>query len=166
MDTAVRFDLAEAGLAGEWLAVASEAELRPGSPLTVQLAQQTLVLWVGLDGQPQAAFGTAAGQPDARINLVQAYGFIWLCFGPPKRQLFSLPEYAEPDGRIVHCGAFGVRTSPLRAVENFLDMGHFPFVHTDVLGKEPYTEVKSYRVDLREAAEELWATDCYFHQPK
>jgi hypothetical protein len=34
---------------------------------------------------------------------------------------------------------------PLRIVENFLDMSHFPYVHTGVLGEEPVTEVTDYR---------------------
>ena len=45
-------------------------------------------------------------------------------------------------------------------------MSHFPFVHTDVLGAEPETEVNRYKVDLREDVNELWATECGFYQPK
>ena len=153
-------------LEGEWIVVAAESELAAGGSVAARLAGRSLALWIAPDGDLAAAFAPEDRRPDPAINLTADYGFIWLCLGAPRRPLFSMPEYDEPDGRIVHCGPFGVRTSPLRAVENFLDMGHFPFVHTDVLGAEPYTAVKNYRVELREAVDELWATDCVFHQPR
>ncbi len=155
-----------AALAGEWIVVASDAELRPKKPVIAQVARRDICLWLGEDGEAHAAFGRVRGEADAGIGARRAYGFVWLCFGEPKRPLFSLPEYSASDGRIVHCGVFGVRTSPLRAIENFLDMGHFPFVHTDILGAEPYTEVKPYRVEPRASDDELWAIDCVFRQPR
>ena len=59
-----------------------------------------------------------------------------------------------------------VKASGLRIVENFLDMAHFPFVHTDVLGAEPHTEVQSYDVEIRREEDEVWATNCTFFQPQ
>ncbi|MGI9501492.1 MAG: aromatic ring-hydroxylating dioxygenase subunit alpha, partial [Geminicoccaceae bacterium] len=59
-----------------------------------------------------------------------------------------------------------VRCSPLRAVENFLDIAHFPYVHTDILGAEPHTEVARYKVEIREDLDEVWATDVRFFQPQ
>ncbi|MDI3403236.1 aromatic ring-hydroxylating dioxygenase subunit alpha [Streptomyces sp. B-S-A6] len=59
-----------------------------------------------------------------------------------------------------------LHTSAPRAVENFLDMGHFPFVHTAVLGDEPHTEVKDYTVEVSVADQEILATDCVFYQPQ
>jgi phenylpropionate dioxygenase-like ring-hydroxylating dioxygenase large terminal subunit len=56
--------------------------------------------------------------------------------------------------------------SGLRVVENFLDMAHFPFVHTDYLGKVPRTEVAEYKVRIEPGTDEIWATDCRFWQPK
>jgi phenylpropionate dioxygenase-like ring-hydroxylating dioxygenase large terminal subunit len=51
-------------------------------------------------------------------------------------------------------------------VENFLDMAHFPFVHTDILGSEPYTEVPDYRFEIRRDVDEVWATNCRFFQTR
>ncbi len=59
-----------------------------------------------------------------------------------------------------------VKCSPLRAVENFLDIAHFPFVHTDILGAEPHTEVQKYEVEIREKEDEVWATQVKFYQPQ
>tara|TARA_Y100000588_G_scaffold55743_1_gene53284 strand:+ start:1178 stop:1699 length:522 start_codon:yes stop_codon:yes gene_type:complete len=44
-------------------------------------------------------------------------------------------------------------------------MGHFPYVHTGVLGIEPHTEVVDYDVHVDGETNELWATNCLFFQP-
>lgn len=95
-----------------------------------------------------------------------AYGYIWTCLGTPTADLFDLPEYAEPDRRNVCAASVGVRVSAPRAVENFLDMGHFPFVHTGILGAEPHTEVREYDVQINTARDEILATQCQFYQPQ
>ena len=92
------------------------------------------------------------------------YGFVWICLGTPARDILHIPEAFENDRYVVSGGSFGVRVSGLRVVENFLDMGHFPFVHAGWLGEEPYTEVRSYEVEVT-SDDEILATECYFHQP-
>lgn len=100
------------------------------------------------------------------LPITLAYGYIWTCLGEPATPLFDLPEYAEADRRNVCAATLGVRISAPRAVENFLDMGHFPFVHTDILGAEPHTEVREYQVTLDEERDEILATQCVFYQPQ
>ncbi|MFK7997540.1 MAG: hypothetical protein AB8B87_25670 [Granulosicoccus sp.] len=95
-----------------------------------------------------------------------AYGYVWTCLGTPQTALFDLPEYAEPDRRNVCAATVGVHVSAPRAVENFLDMGHFPFVHTGILGAEPHTEVREYDVQLDTERDEILATQCQFYQPQ
>jgi len=114
------------------------------------------------DGRLAAAPNPASA---IRYHAMDRYGFTWVCLGTPEKELFALPEYGQPDRRKIDCGAIGVRTSGLRMIENFLDMGHFPYVHTGILGQEPHTEVKDYRVTVDES-NELWATECMFWQPK
>lgn len=92
------------------------------------------------------------------------YGFVWTSLGTPARDIIDIPEAREDDRFVVSGGSFGVKTSGLRVVENFLDMGHFPFVHTGWLGEEPHTEVAPYEVALTDE-DEILATECYFHQP-
>ncbi len=104
---------------------------------------------------------------DAKVLPVTlAYGYVWTCMGTPAGPLFDLPEFAEPDRRNVCAATVGVHTSAPRAVENFLDMGHFPFVHTGILGVEPHTEVREYQVTLNEERDEILATECLFYQPQ
>ena len=94
------------------------------------------------------------------------YLYLWVSLGSPPDSIFEIPEFSEPDRRNVHAGTIGVHVSAPRAVENFLDMGHFPYVHTDVLGAEPHTEVAEYDVHIDPETNEIWATDCVFYQPR
>jgi phenylpropionate dioxygenase-like ring-hydroxylating dioxygenase large terminal subunit len=93
------------------------------------------------------------------------YGHLWVTTGTPAR-FFDMPESREPDRRAVYCGSVRVRASGLRLIENFLDLAHFPYVHTDVLGTEAKPEVAKYEVEQRRDVDELWATKCEFFQPK
>ncbi len=94
------------------------------------------------------------------------YGHLWVTLGAPERPVFDLPESREADRRAVYCGAVQVRASGLRLIENFLDLAHFPYVHTDILGTESKPEVAKYDVEQRRDVDELWATKCEFFQPK
>jgi len=100
------------------------------------------------------------------LPIRHRFGFIWTSVGEPPAEIFPLPEADESDRRHVNCGAVTVKASGLRIVENFLDMAHFPFVHTDILGSEPHTEVEHYNVEIRRDVDEVWATNCKFFQPQ
>lgn len=94
------------------------------------------------------------------------HGFVWTSLGAPNGDVFDIPEAEETDRRLVLCGVVKVKASGLRLIENFLDMAHFPFVHTDILGAEPNTEVPHYNVEIRRDVDEVWATNCRFFQPQ
>ncbi|MCF8483575.1 MAG: aromatic ring-hydroxylating dioxygenase subunit alpha [Rhodobacteraceae bacterium] len=100
------------------------------------------------------------------LPVIERFGHLWTSPGQPNRDLFTIPEAETPGRRLVDCGSVRVKCSPLRAVENFLDIAHFPFVHTDILGAEPHTEVERYDVDIREEVDEVWATKVKFFQPQ
>ena len=106
------------------------------------------------------------GLETERFPTKVAYGFVWVCLGETPKTFFSFPEFDEPDRRNVSTGAFGVNVSAGRAVENFLDMGHFPYVHSGILGEEPHTEVKDYDVEVSVERDEVLATSCKFYQPQ
>lgn len=115
----------------------------------------------GADGAPEV---TAAD--GRRLPVRVKFGHLWTSLGTPEGEVFDIPEADQPGRRLVDVGSVKVRCSPLRAVENFLDIAHFPFVHTDVLGSEPHTEVERYEVEIRESVDEVWATKVKFFQPK
>ena len=100
------------------------------------------------------------------LPIRQRYGCLWTTLGTPATDLLPVPEADETDRRVIVCGTISVKTSGLRIVENFLDMAHFPFVHTDILGAEPHTEVTKYTTEIRRDIDEVWATNCQFFQPQ
>lgn len=100
------------------------------------------------------------------LPVVERFGHLWTSPGQPNRDLFTIPEADTTDRQLVDVGSVKVKCSPLRAVENFLDIAHFPFVHTDILGAEPHTEVDRYDVQIREDVDEVWATKVKFYQPQ
>ena len=106
------------------------------------------------------------GDGGADLAVTERFGHVWACPGTPAHPLFAIPEADQPGRRLVECGVVRVKCSPLRAVENFLDIAHFPFVHTDILGAEPHTEVNRYEVAIREDSDEVWATKVTFYQPQ
>lgn len=106
------------------------------------------------------------GKDRAPLPSRELYGYVWTTLGAPAGEPVDIPEVVESDRQYVPCGPILVHSSGLRVVENFLDMAHFPFVHTDILGVEPHTEVKPYKVEIRREIDEVWATQCEFFQPK
>jgi len=129
--------------------------------------QETLLMGeticVSRNGEGKAEVATADGRA---LPVTERYGHVWSSLGVPEKTLFDIPEAEQPGRRLVDVGVVRVRCSPLRAVENFLDIAHFPFVHTDILGSEPHTEVENYKVEIREDADEVWATQVKFYQPQ
>jgi phenylpropionate dioxygenase-like ring-hydroxylating dioxygenase large terminal subunit len=107
-----------------------------------------------------------AGQLGPPLPIRERYGCLWTTFGSPAREIFDIAEAEETDRRVVICGWVKMRTSGTRIVENFLDMAHFPFVHTGILGAEPHTEVPRYASEIRRDVDEVWATNCQFFQPR
>ena len=141
--------------------VAFVAEQVPaGAARPTQLFDRRLTVARAADGTPEVA--DESGSP---LPVLERYGFLWTSLGDPA-PLFPIPEYDEPDRKNVCTGSVQIRVSAPRAIENFLDMGHFPFVHTGLLGEEPHTEVKEYSVAIDEAKDEVVATECRFWQPQ
>ena len=157
-----------------WQVIAATDEVPVGMVETTILLDTRLALTRDIDGNPVVWRRTDEEQGDEidpetvldRLPAITGYGYIWTSFGNPPKELFPIPEYAEPDRKNMSCGSIGLAVSAPRAVENFLDMGHFPYVHTDILGAEPHTEVKEYDVEVSEERDEVLATRCRFIQPR
>jgi len=157
-----------------WQVIAATDEIAPGIVETTLLLDTRLALTRDSDGNPVVWRRTNEEQGDEldpetiidRLPAIMGYGYIWTSLGSPPTELFPIPEYAEPDRKNMSCGSIGIHVSAPRAVENFLDMGHFPYVHTDILGAEPHTEVKEYDVEVSEERDEVLATKCRFIQPR
>lgn len=143
----------------DWYAVGDAQTLARGPRRTVLLEQEVIVS--GTTDHPKVVDAEGAAYP-AKFK----YGHVWTSLGNAPRPLFNIPEADEPGRRLVPCGVVRVKCSPLRAVENFLDIAHFPFVHTGILGSEPHTEVAPYKSEIRDDVDEVWATKISFYQPQ
>jgi len=132
----------------------------------IDAPHQTLLLGADITvGRKGGTFWVKDAAGNA-LPTIERFGHLWTCPGTPNGDLFTIPEADNPGRQLVDVGSVRVKCSPLRAVENFLDIAHFPFVHTDILGAEPHTEVERYNVNIREDANEVWATKVKFFQPQ
>jgi phenylpropionate dioxygenase-like ring-hydroxylating dioxygenase large terminal subunit len=66
-------------------------------------------------------------------HSTEKYGFVWACLGTPEQEVPEFPEWTDDTYKKVLCGPYKFR-SGFRAVENFVDPTHFPFVHAGVNG--------------------------------
>lgn len=140
----------------DWYAVASADDIPDA---TVLLGQKILFRRDGETIRLREADG-----PELPVKI--RYGCVFTTLGAPSKDIVEIAEAGEPDRRFVPCGWVTLRASGLRIVENFLDMAHFPFVHTDILGAEPHTQVPDYRSEIRRDVDEVWATNCTFFQSR
>lgn len=158
------FNTSDPNMLAAWLTIGPSTRLRNTTaekPYSTTLLGCQVQAWSDEDGTP---FAQADGKS---LSIQSTYGYLWVCpGGEPAKPLFVFPEYAEAGRRVVDCDGIGVAVSGLRMVENFLDMGHFPYVHASYLGEVPQTEVAPYEVSIDEVSDEIWATECRFFQPR
>lgn len=147
----------DAALANDWYVVADGSTLSR-EPSSTRLFGQPVRIWRESCGTARVLLADETLAP-----VEERYGFIWTSPGEPEREVLDIPEASDHERHVLCGGSFGVHVSGLRAVENFLDMGHFPFVHSDYLGIEPHTEVRPYSVDVENGV--LVASNCEFFQP-
>jgi phenylpropionate dioxygenase-like ring-hydroxylating dioxygenase large terminal subunit len=147
----------------DWQVIGRSEDIPPGLTRPTRLLGQDIIARRESGG---AVSVTEADNGNRPLPVQERYGHVWTSLGTPERDLLDMPEFAEEGRRLITCGAITVRTSPLRIVENFLDLAHFPYVHTDILGIEPQTDVADYNVEIRQPEDEIWATECRFFQPQ
>ena len=77
----------------------------------------------------------------------EALGMVWVALDAPRWPLPVVPELdGAPGWAVVPTGPFAWRCDASRQVENFTDLGHFPFVHPGLLGDPDRTEVPAHTV--------------------
>jgi phenylpropionate dioxygenase-like ring-hydroxylating dioxygenase large terminal subunit len=78
----------------------------------------------------------------------EQYGLVYASLGEPVADIPAFPAWDDPSYRLCLCGPYALNTSGLRAIENFLDVSHFPFVHSGTLGDLSQTAVEDYTVSI------------------
>jgi phenylpropionate dioxygenase-like ring-hydroxylating dioxygenase large terminal subunit len=89
----------------------------------------------------------------ARIQTYECrerYGMVWVALEPARFDLPEIPEFDEPDWRLVPCGPYTWECDSSRQVENFTDFGHFPWVHPGLLGDPSRPVVPRHEVETRD----------------
>jgi phenylpropionate dioxygenase-like ring-hydroxylating dioxygenase large terminal subunit len=96
-------------------------------------------------------------------QVQERYGWLWVCMGEPKHDIPYFAEWEDDSYRKIFCGPYAYNASGPRAVENFLDVAHFPFVHEGYLGDRDHTEISDYEVVTDETG--ITAKDIKIWQP-
>ena len=77
-----------------------------------------------------------------------AYDLVWTCLGEPSGDIPPYPEWDDPAYRSIPSGPYAFKALGPRVIENFLDVGHFPFVHAGYLGDPGHTEIDDYEAEI------------------
>lgn len=105
---------------------------------------------------PSASEGVPA-PPRAHLaayHCAERYGLVWVCLGEPRAPIPAMPWEDDPSFRRINTPVDVWRTSATRMVDNFLDITHFPFVHTGTFGRSQDTQVP--RVELRQLDDDFF----------
>jgi phenylpropionate dioxygenase-like ring-hydroxylating dioxygenase large terminal subunit len=93
----------------------------------------------------------------------ERYGLLWVCLGSPEQEVPVFQEWDDPAFRKIACGPYRIRANGPRIIENFLDVGHFPFVHEGLLGDAARPEIQDYEATI--GPDGVIASDVRIWQP-
>jgi phenylpropionate dioxygenase-like ring-hydroxylating dioxygenase large terminal subunit len=102
----------------------------------------------------------------ARVKTYTArerYGWVWVSLGNPEQDVPVFPEWHDASYRKIFCGPYTFHASGPRAIENFLDVAHFPFVHEGLLGDQQHTQMDDYEAQI--GPDGVTASDIHIWQP-
>jgi phenylpropionate dioxygenase-like ring-hydroxylating dioxygenase large terminal subunit len=83
----------------------------------------------------------------ARVDVFRTaikHGVVWVSVGAGDRPVPTFDLLEAPSHNVLLAGPYRVRASGPRVIENFLDIGHFPFVHEGILGDRSRPEIEDY----------------------
>lgn len=81
----------------------------------------------------------AAHLPCVRVE--ERYGLVWVCLDEPVAGIPIVPNEDDPSFRRINSGVQLWNTATTRMVDNFMDISHFPWVHTGTFGNRQSPEV-------------------------
>ena len=107
-------------------------------------------------------------KPPARAHAItyrveQRYDWVWVSPGNPSHAIPTFSEWGDASFHKVHCGPYQINAGGPRAIENFLDVTHFPFVHQGLLGDPEHPQVSYYEAEI--TPEGVIARDISVWQP-
>ena len=81
------------------------------------------------------------------FEVIEKYGLIWRCIGKPVNPLFDLKEEHDPSFRRINTEVQKWEVAATRMVDNFLDITHFPYVHSGTFGAGQETKVPNITLE-------------------
>jgi len=77
-----------------------------------------------------------------------AHGVVWVTLGSGASGIPTFDLLEDAGHEVLMAGPYRVKASGPRVVENFLDVGHFPFVHEGILGDRARPEIEDYTAEV------------------
>ena len=108
----------------------------------------------GIDGRCVHIPALGAGSPipptavvPAAYDVVERYGLVWLAPDEPVTGVIDVPEWDDPDFVVCPLPDQVWAAGAAQMTENFLDLGHLPFLHAKTFGDPDAVEVPAYTVE-------------------
>lgn len=82
------------------------------------------------------------------FHVQERYDVVFVCLGQPEQPIVPFPEWEDSSYHVYLSGPHVCQSSGLRAIENFLDVAHLPFIHAGLLGEPNQAEIEDYEVTV------------------
>ena len=92
------------------------------------------------------------------VPRTERYGLVWVCLDEPVAGIPEIVQDGDPTFRRINNPVEAWTTSATRLTDNFMDITHFPFVHTATFGRAQDTVVPRFEV---EALDDGWCGYAY-----
>ncbi|MFT5134297.1 MAG: phenylpropionate dioxygenase-like ring-hydroxylating dioxygenase large terminal subunit [Gammaproteobacteria bacterium] len=86
----------------------------------------------------------------ACINTRVQYGLVWVCLGDNPAELPAISQEGNPAFRRINNPVQAWHASATRMTDNFLDVAHFPWVHTGTFGNNQRTRIDEIELKMLE----------------
>lgn len=81
------------------------------------------------------------------IHVAERYGLVWVCLGEPATGIPDMPWEDDPAFRRINNPVEVWAASATRMTDNFVDITHFPWVHTGTFGRRQSTVVPKVELE-------------------
>lgn len=83
----------------------------------------------------------------AAAAVAERFGLVWIAPLPPVAPLPEVPEWNDPAFTVIPLGPFRSPGGVAPITDNFLDLGHFPFLHAGTFGAPDDGVIPEYRTE-------------------
>ncbi|TVS16584.1 MAG: aromatic ring-hydroxylating dioxygenase subunit alpha [Gammaproteobacteria bacterium] len=82
------------------------------------------------------------------VHVTRRYGLVWVCLADVPGELPVIRQDVDPAFRRINSPVEHWQACALRMTDNFLDIAHFPWVHTGTFGNSQRTEVGRIELEM------------------